>query len=107
MGFGKAKPTLYITLSETRQELHVVARRHGWSLDGITMFELVEPDASMDNGRELTVLHPAELELSETTKLIFETADRIQPVAGGLRQPVGNAPAGAKSVALPPADPGA
>src|SRR4051794_37358341 len=34
---------LYITLSETQQELRIVARRHGWSLDGIDVFELVPP----------------------------------------------------------------
>lgn len=60
--------TLYITLSESKHELEVVARRHGWSLDGIDVFELVSPETTLDPSRELTVLHPAEMELHETTQ---------------------------------------
>jgi circadian clock protein KaiC len=32
---------LYVTLSETREELLEVANSHGWSLDGIEIVELV------------------------------------------------------------------
>ena len=32
---------LYVTLSETAEELHIVANSHGWSLDGVELFELV------------------------------------------------------------------
>jgi circadian clock protein KaiC len=71
---------LYITLSESEQELRVVAARHGWSLDGIAIFELVPPEATLDPDRELTLLHPAEMELSETTKLIFDRVTEIEPV---------------------------
>jgi circadian clock protein KaiC len=70
---------LYISLSETRRELELVASRHGWSLDGIDIFELVPPENILDPERELTVLHPAEVELSETTKLIFEQVEAINP----------------------------
>ena len=31
---------LYVTLSETKSELNTVAASHGWSLDGIGLFEL-------------------------------------------------------------------
>ena len=62
----RGEPALYITLSETERELQLVAKRHGWSLDGITVFELVPPETSLDPSQELTVLHPAEMELSET-----------------------------------------
>src|ERR1700733_9303869 len=64
-GAGKGERTLYITLSESKRELEVVARRHGWSLDNIDVFELVSPEAILDPGREQTVLHPAEMELNE------------------------------------------
>src|SRR5271155_191109 len=40
-GVKKGEPTLYVTLSETERELRLVAKRHGWSLDGIAVFELV------------------------------------------------------------------
>ena len=63
---------LYVTLSETQRELQLVGKRHGWSLDGVDIFELVPPETTLDPEHELTVFHPAEVELSETTKLIFD-----------------------------------
>ena len=71
-GARHGERALYISLSETERELRLVAERHGWSLDGIDIFELVPPETTLDPGRELTVLHPAEVELSETTKLILD-----------------------------------
>src|SRR6188474_3849733 len=40
-GVRQGEPVLYVTLSETAEELHAMARSHGWSLDGITIRELV------------------------------------------------------------------
>lgn len=78
-GVAKGQRVLYVTLSETRRELQLVAKRHGWSLDGVDIFELVPPETTLDPERELTVFHPAEVELSETTKLIFDQVDAINP----------------------------
>jgi circadian clock protein KaiC len=78
-GVQQGERVLYIALSETRQELRLVAKRHGWSLDGIDIFELVPPEATLDPERELTVLHPAEIELNETTKLILDQVEAINP----------------------------
>lgn len=42
---------LYITLSETEEELRETATGHGWSLDnGIVIFELAPPESLLDNG---------------------------------------------------------
>jgi circadian clock protein KaiC len=78
-GAAKGEKVLYITLSETARELQVVARRHGWSLDGVDVFELVPPETTLDPERELTVFHPAEVELGETTKLIFDRVEQLNP----------------------------
>jgi circadian clock protein KaiC len=78
-GVRNGEKVLYITLSETEQELRLVASRHGWSLDGVTIFELVPPETTLDPERELTVLHPAEMELAETTKLVFERIRELNP----------------------------
>ena len=78
-GVKLGEPVLYITLSETERELSLVAKRHGWSLDGIDIFELVPPEITLDPARELTILHPAEIELSETTNLIFEKIAALNP----------------------------
>ncbi len=78
-GARKGERVLYITLSETKRELTLVAKRHGWSLVGVDLFELVPPETTLDPERELTVFHPAEMELSETTNLVFKEVERINP----------------------------
>jgi circadian clock protein KaiC len=78
-GARQGERVLYITLSETLRELRLVAKRHGWSLEGVEVFELVPPETTLDPQRELTVFHPAEMELSETTKLILDEVERVNP----------------------------
>ncbi|OZI66804.1 ATPase domain-containing protein [Bordetella genomosp. 11] len=78
-GARQGERVLYIALSETRQEVALVAERHGWSLDGIDIFELVPSETTLDPERELTVLHPAEVELNETTKLILDKVEAVNP----------------------------
>src|SRR5919202_4542544 len=39
---------LYVTLSETKEELNAVAKSHGWSLDGIDLLELVAPEEELE-----------------------------------------------------------
>jgi circadian clock protein KaiC len=78
-GVRQGERVLYITLSETGKELQLVARRHGWSLDGLEVFELIPPETTLDPDQELTVFHPAEMELTETTKLIFDQVEKLNP----------------------------
>jgi circadian clock protein KaiC len=78
-GARDGERVLYISLSETKRELSLVAKRHGWSLNGVDIFELVPPETTLDPERELTVFHPAEMELGETTGLIFKEVQRINP----------------------------
>ena len=78
-GARQGERTLYVTLSESKRELDVVAERHGWSLAGIDLFELVSPETTLDPGRELTILHPAEMELNETTQLVFDRVRETDP----------------------------
>jgi circadian clock protein KaiC len=76
-GARKGERVLYISLSETLEELRLVAKRHGWSLEGVDVFELVQPETTLDPDHELTILHPAEVELSETTKLVFARVEQL------------------------------
>lgn len=78
-GARQGERVLYVTLSETQAELELIAKRHGWSLDGIDVFELVTPEASLDPELELTVLHPAEIELGETTRQLFDRVSQTNP----------------------------
>jgi circadian clock protein KaiC len=72
--------SLYVTLAETKEEIEDVARSHGWSLDAIDVFELVPPEAGLERDREQTLLHPSEVELGETTQLIFDRVAALSPV---------------------------
>jgi circadian clock protein KaiC len=78
-GVRKGEKVLYVTLSETSEELDAVARSHGWSLDGVTLFELSSADEIFGEGREQSVLHPWELELGNTVKLIKAEVERTNP----------------------------
>jgi circadian clock protein KaiC len=78
-GARRGERTLYISLSETERELDLVAQRHGWSLDGVTIFELVPSETTLDPSQELTVLQPAEMELGETCQLIFDKVEALNP----------------------------
>src|SRR6476646_2323784 len=78
-GVKRGEKVLYITLSESESELRLIASRHGWSLEGVPIFQLVPPEASHGPDHEITLFHPAELELGETTKLIFEQVRENSP----------------------------
>jgi circadian clock protein KaiC len=78
-GARAGEKCLYITLSETAEELRAVARSHGWSLDAITIFELTPPEANFSADQYYTLLHPSEVELSETIKLILDRIEQMQP----------------------------
>ncbi|HET9465997.1 MAG TPA: ATPase domain-containing protein [Gemmatimonadales bacterium] len=71
---------LYVTLSESAAELQMVAASHGWSLDGIEIFELMPDEEALKPDAQYTVFHPSEVELTSTTQAIFETVERVKPV---------------------------
>lgn len=77
-GVRQGDRALYVALSESPAELQLVAHRHGWSLDGVEILELVSEEV-LDPERELTVLHPAEMELTETTRLILDKVEALDP----------------------------
>ena len=68
---------LYVTLSETREELMGVAASHGWSLDGVDLFELsAEQSGAADEG--YTLFHPAEIELQQTMDAVLAAVERFE-----------------------------
>ena len=77
-GLRRGERGMYVTLSETADELRVSAASHGWSLDGIAVVELV-PEADLGAEQEQTLLHPAEFELGETTGRILEQIEQERP----------------------------
>jgi circadian clock protein KaiC len=78
-GRAKGEKCLYITLSESKEELTHVAATHGWSLDGIEIFELVPPELSLDQEREQSIVYASDLELGETVQLVRDEVERVGP----------------------------
>jgi circadian clock protein KaiC len=78
-GVRQRESVLYVTLSETQEELQEVAESHGWKLDGITVRELVPSESILNPEEQYTMFHPADVELSETTKTILADVERIKP----------------------------
>src|SRR6185312_11753567 len=78
-GVRRGERTLYVTLSETRQELLAVAKSHGWSLEGIDIHEMESAEQSLDAESQLTMFHPSELELSETTRAVLAKVEKTKP----------------------------
>jgi circadian clock protein KaiC len=78
-GAARGESCLYISLSETDEELRESARSHGWSLDGIEVFELVPPESLLDEKQQQSLLYSSDLELGETTRLIFDAVERAHP----------------------------
>ena len=78
-GVRRGESVLYVTLSETREEISAVAASHGWTVEGIAIRELVPSEQSLEPGEQYTVFHPSEVELSDTTKKILEDVERLKP----------------------------
>jgi circadian clock protein KaiC len=77
-GYRHGERGMYITLAETADELRNSAASHGWSLDGISVLELL-PEAELSSEQEQTLLHPAEFELGETIGRILDRVARERP----------------------------
>ena len=78
-GAAAGERGLYITLSETEDELRAGAASHGWDLAGIDIFELIPPENLLDEQQQQSLLYSSDLELGETTKRIFEAFERVKP----------------------------
>lgn len=79
-GARRGESVLYVTLSETIEEVRAVGDSHGWDLSGVNMRELGPPEALLDPDQQYTVFHPSDVELSETTQKIIADIDKIKPM---------------------------
>ena len=77
-GLARGERGLYVTLSETKAELRTVAASHGWSMEGIGLFELETLEQRLQAEQQYTVFHPSEIELGETTRSICEQVERLE-----------------------------
>jgi circadian clock protein KaiC len=78
-GVRAGERNLYINLSESEAELRTVAASHGWSLDGLHLFELKPSRERLDPAGDYTLLHPSEVELSQSMQTLLEEVERVKP----------------------------
>jgi circadian clock protein KaiC len=78
-GVRSGETVLYVTLSETADELHEVAESHHWPIEGLHLLELGSLADRLQQDAEYTVYHPADVELGETTRRIRAEVERVQP----------------------------
>ena len=78
-GARRGQKGLYITLSESKDELLEIAESHGWSLDEIDLFELVADETRLQAETQYTVFSPSEIELADTTNAVLAEVERLQP----------------------------
>src|SRR5580698_3039770 len=71
--------SLYITLSESKQELLAVAASHGWDLDPVPIFELVPQEDSLRPEQQYSVFNPEDVELDQLTDLMSRKVDEVRP----------------------------
>jgi circadian clock protein KaiC len=79
-GATRGEPVLYVTLSETEDEIREVAESHGWNVDGIGIRELIPNEGNLQPDEQYTMFHPSEIELTETTKTILADVEAIKPL---------------------------
>jgi circadian clock protein KaiC len=78
-GARRGESVLYVTLSESVEDLRMVAVSHGWTLDGVELRELVASEDLLERDQHYTMFHPAEIELGEATKSILSDVERLDP----------------------------
>ena len=78
-GIAQGETVLYVTLSESTDELRQVARSHGWSPEGLQIYEMIPPDDDLKPEAQYTVFHPSEVELADTIASILQKVDEVKP----------------------------
>lgn len=77
-GAAAGEHGLYVTMSETEEELRASIASHGWNASDIDIFELIPPETLLTEDQQQSLLYSSDLELGETTKRIFEAFERAR-----------------------------
>jgi circadian clock protein KaiC len=70
---------LYISLTESREDLENACRSHAWSLEGIELCDLTRSGEDLEAESRASVFHPADTELIDLSKRVVEAVERINP----------------------------
>ena len=78
-GERRGERGLYVTLSETREELTAVASSHGFDISRLALFELSSVGARLDLAEQNTLFEPSEVELAELTRALLAKFEEVKP----------------------------
>ena len=78
-GVARGERGLYVTLSETEDELRSVAASHGWSLGGIDIYQLDVANSLPAGDGDYLMFDPGEVELGQTIAGVLEQVRSISP----------------------------
>jgi len=79
-GMRRGEGVLYVTLSETREELRSVAESHGWDVSALPVFELAAGVEYLNLAEQNSLFEPSEVELAEITRALLAEIARVNPV---------------------------
>jgi circadian clock protein KaiC len=68
----------YITMSETQSDINQMMRSHGWSSEGLDIYE-ISASEQIKAGSQHTIFHSAEVEFADTMQSVLNAIDRSQP----------------------------
>lgn len=78
-GIKSGDKCLYISFSESREELQSVADSHGWDIRKLNMLELGALEEQLKPEAQNTVFYPSEVEMNQTTSVLYSEVRRIKP----------------------------
>ncbi|MFL5784315.1 MAG: ATPase domain-containing protein, partial [Bacteriovoracaceae bacterium] len=78
-GVKCGEKALYITFSETEDELYAVAESHNWDLKKIHLIDLSSLERELISKSPTTLFHPSEMELNQITENLLKKIAEISP----------------------------
>lgn len=78
-GVRRGERVLYMSLSESTSEIRQIARSHGWSLEGMNLFEYSAPQQNLQPEEQYSVFHPSDVEFFDATQSLLAEVKRIEP----------------------------
>ncbi len=78
-GARRGEKVLFVTLSESEEELRDNASSHGWDLSGVEFLDIHPGDEGIGPDNQYTIFHPADVELAPVARRITETIGRLKP----------------------------
>ena len=78
-GLSKGEKVLYVTLSESPEDLRTIAQTHGIAIEGANFVDLKPSELDLKPEGQYTVFHPMEIELGDRLQTIVTEINRHKP----------------------------